>query len=245
MKKSKAIIIDDEPLARKLLNGMCQEYCPQIEIVAMEEDLPNGVKAIKKWQPDLVFLDIEMPGHSGLEILKFFTDQEVNFKIIFTTSYNEYALQAFKLSAIDYLLKPIVPDDLIQSIERFKKNSNNNYDILKTNLSTDIKKKVAIATASTIKFIELDDILYLKAEGAYTKLFIKNANPILASKGLKHFDDLLNDIPNFFRCHKSYIININYITDYVKSEGGYLKIDQHEINISSEKVEAFLKLMQL
>ena len=116
----KAIIIDDEKRARVSLNLLIQEYCPNVEIVAECENLPEGVKAIRKFNPDLVLLDIEMPGHSGLELLDFFDENDINFSIIFTTAYNEYALQAFKFSAIDYLLKPITEEDLSKSIEKYK-----------------------------------------------------------------------------------------------------------------------------
>jgi two-component system LytT family response regulator len=114
----KAIIVDDENKARQLLRAMLSDLCPNVEVVADCDDLPNGVKAIKRHSPDLVFLDIEMPGHSGLELLDFFNDDEVNFNIIFTTAYDHYAIQAFKLSAVDYLLKPLSPKDLVEAVER-------------------------------------------------------------------------------------------------------------------------------
>jgi two-component system LytT family response regulator len=117
----KSIIIDDEPKARVLLNAIIEQYCPEVRVEALCNDLPSGIKAIKKHKPDLIFLDIEMPGHSGLELLDFFDEEEVNFGIIFTTAYNEYALQAFKFSAIDYLLKPIQHTQLIEAVERFSR----------------------------------------------------------------------------------------------------------------------------
>ena len=113
----KCIIIDDEPKARNLLEAIIEQYCPDLTIEALCEDLPTGIKAIKKHKPELIFLDIEMPGHSGLELMDFFDDEEVNFGIIFTTAYNEYALQAFRFSAIDYLLKPIQHTTLIETVE--------------------------------------------------------------------------------------------------------------------------------
>jgi len=117
----KAIIIDDEKRARVSLSLLLQEYCPEVELVAECENLPEGVKAIRKFNPDLVLLDIEMPGHSGLELVDFFDEKEINFSIIFTTAYNEYAIQAFKLSALDYLLKPIDSDDLSNALNNFRK----------------------------------------------------------------------------------------------------------------------------
>lgn len=115
------IIIDDEPKARALLEAIIKDYCPQLQLMALCEDLPSGVKAIKKYQPSLVFLDIEMPGHSGLELLDFFNEEEVNFNVIFTTAYDEYAIRAFRFSAIDYLLKPIQHTQLVEAVDRFFK----------------------------------------------------------------------------------------------------------------------------
>ena len=115
------IIIDDESMARKLLHAMLQSYCPELEVVAECADLPSGVKAIKKFGPKLVFLDIEMPGYSGLELLDFFDEDELTFDVIFITAYNEYAIRAFKVNSVDYLLKPIDKNDLINALEKFRK----------------------------------------------------------------------------------------------------------------------------
>lgn len=243
--KYKAIVIDDELHARTLLKGMLEEFCSDIEVLATCEDLPNGVKNIRKLKPDLVFLDIEMPGHSGLELLDFFDRDEVNFDIIFTTAYNNYAIQAFKLSAIDYLLKPIEPEELEKSVERFKfKSIKTDYSILKSNLTQGSVKKLAIPTISAIKFIETDQILFMKADGAYTQIYLQNNTNITSSKSLKTFEESLSENRNFFRCHKSYIVNLSHITDYIKSDGGYMKVDnKHEVAISSEKAPEMLALM--
>lgn len=244
----KAIVIDDEEMARTLLLGMLQEYCPDIEVMDLCKDLPTGVKSIRKNKPDLVFLDIEMPGHSGLELLDFFDEDDVNFSIIFVTAYNRYAIQAFKLSAVDYLLKPIEVEDLKNAIELFKKNKikhqQEDYSVLKENLKNPATKKIALHTLSSINFVNAQDILFFQGEGSYTKVFLKDGRNITLSKGLKHFENLLAEIYTFFRCHKSYIVNLEYITDYVKSDGGYLIIDKtYEIMVSSEKIDNLLKLL--
>lgn len=238
----KAIIIDDEEMARTLLQGMLELYCPNVEVQALCKDLPSGVKAIRKHKPDIVFLDIEMPGHSGLELLDFFDESEINFSIIFVTAYNRYAIQAFKLSAVDYLLKPIETDDLLNAISLFEKNKvKQNYSALKSNLNTQQSKKIGINGVSSIQFVDLIDILFFQAEGAYTKVYLKDGKMLLASKSLKHFEQILSEHFEFYRCHKSYIVNINYITEYVKSEGGYLKVQQHEVNLSPDKVAVLLE----
>lgn len=236
----KAIIIDDEEMARMLLKGMIEVYCPEVQVVELCNDLPNSIKAIRKHKPDIVFLDIEMPGHSGLELLDFFDENDIDFSIIFVTAYHQYAIQAFKLSAIDYLLKPINEKELIQAVSLFKKQANNSkYGLLKQNLQSP-SKKIALSISNSIVFVPLQDILFIKADGSYSHVYLNNNKSILTSKNLKHYEDVLSSELNFVRCHKSFMININHITEYVKSDGGYLKIDEHCINVSPEKLPTIL-----
>ncbi len=240
----KAIIIDDEARARSLLGKMLKEYCGDVEVIADCEDLPNGVKAIRKYKPDLVFLDIEMPGHSGLELLDFFDEQEINFSIIFITAYNSYAIQAFKLSAVDYLLKPVEPSDLENALERYKRKSSkdrNNIATLKENLKEEAPDKIAVPDSNSIKFLKLDDILFFKADNTYTEIFFLDNDKLVISRTLKNIEDTLAGSVNFFRCHKSYIVNMKYLTDYVKSDGGYLVIKgKYNIPVSPDKVQELL-----
>lgn len=240
-----AVIIDDEKMARTLLAGMLDEYCKDVTVIAQCSDLAEGVKAIRKLKPDVVFLDIEMPGHSGLELLDFFDENDVDFSIIFTTAYNQYAVQAFKLSAVDYLLKPIEPIDLEQAVERFKRNKGKkDYSILKENINPSLPQKLSVYTLNSVKFIETNDILFFKAEGAYTEIVLTNGKTITVSKGLKKFEEILAENPLFFRCHKSYIVQLKYISEHVKSDGGYLKVaEQYEVSLSSERVAELYKLM--
>jgi two-component system, LytTR family, response regulator len=241
-----AIIIDDELQGRKLLQALIKSHCPEINVVEECADLPNGVKAIRKHKPNLIFLDIEMPEHSGLELLDFFDEKDIDFGIIFTTAYNEYAVKAFKMSAVDYLLKPISGGDLEQAIERFQKRFAKS-DLSKTkpeNQFIPIEKaenKIAIPVGQSIKFIDLDEIVYLKAENTYTEIHLQDQSKLLVSRTLKNFEEVLVDKHIFFRCHKSYIINRQFVLDYVKSDGGYLVLKPSiEIPISSEKVQVFL-----
>lgn len=241
----KAIIIDDEARARSLLIKMLNEYCPDVEVIADCADLPAGVKAIRKLKPEVVFLDIEMPGYSGLDLLDFFDEQEIGFSIIFVTAYNNYALKAFKLSAVDYLLKPVEPGDLEQAVERLKrrnqKEKNNNLSVLKENMKEDGLNKIAVPDANSIKFLKLDEILYFKADNSYTEIFFADSSKMTISRTLKNIEDTLSSTSNFFRCHKSYIVNMNYLTDYVKSDGGYLMIKgKHTIPLSPDKVQDLL-----
>lgn len=243
--KVQSIIIDDETKARDLLKAMLKEYCPEVEVLASCENLMEGIKAIKKHEPNLVFLDIEMPGYNGLEILDFFKEEEVNFSIIFTTAYNQFAIQAFKLSAVDYLLKPIEGEELENSVKRFAKfNAGPNYQHLKELVQSKQLKKISVATNQSIKFIELDNILFLKGDGAYTIFYFKNGSELLSSKNLKQYESILKENKDFYRCHKSYIINIQYVSDIVKSDGNFLILNnEHKVALSSEKVSELMKLM--
>ncbi|MCC7299252.1 MAG: response regulator transcription factor [Bacteroidia bacterium] len=243
--KYKAIIIDDEKNARILLEGMIKEYSEDIEIVDSCVNLQTGVKSIYKNKPDLVFLDIEMPGQSGLELLDYFNEGRVDFSIIFTTAYNQYAIQAFKLSAIDYLLKPIEPDALELALTIFKRHeSKQDFKLLKDNLKEQSVPKIALPTAASIKFVELDKIMFLKGDGGYTHFYLNDGSTVMVSKTLKVYEDILKEQKSFFRCHKSYIVNVNYISDYAKSDGGFLVIkNNHKIGVSSEKVDELLNLM--
>ncbi len=247
----KCIIVDDEAKARILLESVVKSYCPQLEIVALCEDLPTGIKAIKKYKPSLVFLDIEMPGHSGLELLDFFSEEEVDFSVVFTTAYNDYALQAFRFSAIDYLLKPIQHTQLIDAVERFMKKQNQQNAVqlknLKENLSTSSsweEKRIAVPSAQTIHFFKPAEIIMIKGEAAYSEIHLSNGNKMLASRNLRHFEEMLEPIPVFFRSHKSYIVNRRAIVQYVKSDGGYLTLSNGmQAGISADKVSDFLKEM--
>jgi two-component system LytT family response regulator len=243
--KHKAIIIDDEKNARILLEGMVKEYTPDIEIVDTCANLQSGVISIYKHKPKLVFLDIEMPGHSGLELLDFFEEKDVNFSVIFTTAYNQYAIQAFKLSAIDYLLKPIEPEDLENAVERFiKQESKQDFKLLKNNLNTGNSIKIALPTSNSIKFVEIETILFIKGDGGYSNFYLNDGSTVMVSKTLKVYEDILKEQKNFFRCHKSFIVNILHISDYVKADGGYLVINKvHQVGVSHEKVNELMGLL--
>jgi two-component system, LytTR family, response regulator len=245
MNPIKAIIIDDELQARNLLNVMIQEFGKDVIILETCADLPNGVKAIRKHQPDLIFLDIEMPGHSGLELLDFFDKDDIPFSIIFTTAYSEYAIKAFKLFAIDYLLKPIEPSDLENAIALYKKKTKSDREDLFNKVDqlkqSDVNK-IGIPTQQGFKFIDVNTILYIKADNSYTELMTLQNEKIIISRTLKSFEEALAPFSNFQRTHKSYLVNTAYITAFVKSDGGYLVMqDKYQVPISPDKVDSTLK----
>lgn len=247
-KTYKAIIIDDEPRARALLSGLLSDVAEDITVVAESEDLPNGVKAIRKLNPDIVFLDIEMPGHSGLELLDFFSEDEVQFEIIFTTAYSNYAVRAFKLSAIDYLMKPIEEDGLCDAVARFRRKDRNrlrHLDLatLRENLKGDKDQRIAVPSGNSIKFIDPAEIVFLRADGSYTELFFADGTQLVVSRTLKNFEDIFVHNTRFYRCHKSYMVNTTFIKEYVKSNGGYLLMQgNHEVSVSPDRAEVILKL---
>lgn len=251
LKMKNCIIIDDESKARSLLRNMLADITEDVRVLAECDDLPSGVKAIKKFKPEIVFLDIEMPGHSGLEILDYFEEDEITFDIVFTTGYSEYAIQAFKLSAIDYLLKPINPEMLKNTISMILKKSKQDkvieYKALQENLGTnkDISDKCIIVNLSnSTRFIKVKDIIMLHAEGSYCELHLKGGEKLLASKNLKYFEERLYDIPFFFRSHKSYIINLKTVQEYNRSENNVVLEEKISGMISSDKSDVFLEKME-
>lgn len=246
----KALIIDDEKKARQVLRILIEENCPKVTQVFEAEDLLSGVELIKIEAPSIVFLDIEMPEHSGLEILNFIEKEVYNFEIIFTTAYSEYAIQAFQLSAIDYLLKPVRPSQVKDAVDKaiaFLGNTqiNKRLNELKTSLQDSNFKKIGLPVADGIKFVNFEDIILLKADGMYTTVVLQNKVEIVISKPLKHFAELLDKIPAFYRPHRSYLINLKYIKEYSKKDGGYLVMDNNEsVSISKDKKEEFLTIVQ-
>lgn len=244
----KVLIVDDEIKARRVLENILQEYCSQeTNIVASVDDVPNAVKAIHKFKPDLVLLDIEMPNHSGFDLLDFF--ETIDFDIIFTTAYQEYAVQAFQVATIDYLLKPIQIDLLINAIEKVSKNQGRQrqekLDTFKNNLQEDFIKKIALPTSEGLMFVEIEQIMMLIADGSYTHVFLEKQDKILVSNKLKSFEQVLQH-PFFFRTHRSYIINLNRVKRYVRQDGGYIVMENGEVaSLARDKKEGFLKLYQV
>lgn len=239
--KLKAIIIEDETRAQIYLKGIIEQVAPEIEVVDVCDDLPSGVISIRKYQPDIVFLDIEMPKYSGLEITQFFSPDEINFAIIFVTAYNQYAIQAFKTSALDYLLKPVDPDELKETIQRLKKNHKIHHVIQEVSTQLKGETKIAIPNGNALTLIVPSEIVYLKADNTYTKIIMKDGQRYMTSRLLKNFEESLTTFPQFMRCHKSYIINTDFIVSYTKSNGGMVElVNQCEIPVSLDKVEELL-----
>lgn len=246
----KALIIDDEKKARQVLQILVEENCPKITTILQADNLISGVELIKQQAPSIVFLDIEMPEHSGLEILNFIEKEIHNFEIIFTTAYSEYAIQAFQLSAIDYLLKPVRASQVKDAVDKaikFLGNSQINKRLteLKSSLEEANFKKIGLPNSNGIKFVSFTDIIMLEADGMYTNVTTQSEGDILVSKPLKFFVDLLQNIKMFYRPHRSFLINLAFIKEYIKKDGGYIVMENDKtVSISNDKKDEFLTIVQ-
>ncbi len=246
----KAIIIDDERKARNLLRVLIEENCSKITSIIEAEDLLSGVALIKEEMPQIVFLDIEMPEHSGLEILNFINKEDVNFEIIFTTAYNEFAINAFQLSAIDYLLKPLRAETVKSATEKAiqqigKSDISLKLEELNKSLKTSNFNKIGLPFSDGLKFVNFEDIILFEADGMYTKVTTVKETEILVCKPLRHFVDLLEIQPNFYKPHRSYLINLKYIREYIRKDGGYIIMDNDKsVSIANDKKEEFLTIIQ-
>jgi len=244
----KTIIIEDEPAAAHLLEEMLKDIEPKVEVMEKCSNLPQGVKSIKRHSPDIVFLDIELPVYSGLQLLEFFNPEEITFQIIFTTAYNEYAMKAFEMSAVDYLLKPLQEEKLNAAIQRvYMKQAPTSVELLpalKENLQPNNYKKIVVPVASGFDIINLADICYFKAEGSYTNIFFCDTASLLVSKNLKHFEFILSGITHFVRIHRSYIANLNYARKIIRKEGGILLLEnKSELPVAEDKMDTIIDLL--
>jgi len=242
----KAIIVDDELNARLSLRGILEENFSHIKIVGEAKDVPSAVKAIHEHKPDLVFLDISMPGYSGLELLKFFDESQINFKIIFVTAFSEYAINAFELSAVGYILKPVRVDALEKALQKVMDNNNDleKLKALQNNMENPLEKKVALNTGDGITFLELNDILYLKADGSYTHFYTINRHRITVAKKISDFERL-EAMGNFLRIHRSHIINLARIQKILKQDGGTVIMENGELlSISAERKTSLYEKFQ-
>lgn len=242
----RAIIIDDEINGREFLSKLLARYFQnKIAVLEMCDSVKNGVNAINKHKPDIVFLDIQMPNENGFELFKYFDN--INFEVIFTTAHKDYAIDAIRHSALDYLLKPISYIDLLSSIKRFETNQDalkrhERIALLLENLSSnnDSFNKVALPTYTGYELQKLSNILYCEADSNYCKIICIDGKELLLSKTLKYVEELLaNEL--FFRVHKSYLVNLNYITKFDKIDD--LKItltNGAQLPVSVRKKEQFL-----
>jgi two-component system LytT family response regulator len=241
----KAIIVDDEEYSCEVLATLLADYCPEVELLGTYHNGIDAISAIRKQSPELVFLDVEMPKMNGFDMLAQLP--VVNFEIIFTTSYDKYALKAIRYSAIDYLLKPVDQEELVRAvqkvIQRTQKPIAQQLEILMQKIyhpATPISK-IAMPTMEGLQMILVDHIVSCEADSNYTILHLKDKKRKVVSSTLKEIEELLEDHA-FVRVHRCYLVNLNEIEKYVKGEGGYLVMsDGTNVDVSRSKKEILLR----
>ena len=240
----KSIIIDDEPKSAESLKILLTDFCDNVTVTATCQSISQGVEAINKDNPDVVFLDINLQRETGFDLFQHFP--KATFDVIFTTAFSEHAIKAFRYAAIDYLLKPIDISELQEAVRKAEKRITGNLNLRLENLFRDLKSqkqeflKLALPTLEGLVFINVDDIIYCEASSNYTTFFLVGGQKHIVSKTLKEYDDLLSD-RNFFRIHNTYLVNIKAIKKYVKGDGGYVIMDNDiSLDVSKRKKEAFL-----
>lgn len=228
----RAVIIDDERKSRENLQLLLESYVEGIEVVGDADGVRSGVEVIEAKQPDVVFLDIHLKSGDGFEILEQLSGGSQN--VIFVTGHEEHAVKAFRSDAVDYLLKPVQIEHLQQAVERVEKRR----------LENGYERQLSISTSKGLIFLRTKDILYCRGDGAYTYFYLQDGQRITTSKNLKFYEEALKGQP-FYRCHKSYLVNLNAIQTYVRGEGGYAVMPNgDQVLISKRKKEAFLAAMR-
>lgn len=245
MNPIRCIIVEDETPTRKFLRSLLEEYCEGVEVLAEAADVQEAVLAIKEHQPDLVFLDIEMPMENGFRLYKYF--DPIDFEVIFTTAYSQYAIKAIKLAALDYLIKPIGLDELEEALERYQtkqkqaKGYNLNYQLIENTLKTNAPKRIALPCADGYIFVELSNIIRCQSDRSYTVFILKNKEEIWTSRNLGEYESILSDY-GFTRVHRSHLINPQYIKKFIrKKTAAIIMEDGCEIVISATKRDELLK----
>ena len=241
----KALIVEDKIGSIELLKWLLKEHCPEIKQVATAMSVKEAIPLISSFQPDIVFLDIQMPNQSGFDLLNAIDNW--NFEVIFTTAYNEFAIQAIRFSALDYLLKPIDAGDLVKAIERFKvkriyaPGGEELYKNFLRNVSSK-NKRLALPGITDIKYVEVEDIIRLEADRNYTRFYFADKKEFLASKTLKEYEEMLDGC-GFLRIHRTHLINSRYIKEYER-DGTLILKDDSKVEVARRKKEQFLKFLK-
>ena len=241
----KVLVIDDEKPTRDFIKRLIDSYHFGIEVFTDGENVATGVEAIHRLQPDLVILDIQMPDGNGFDVLKSIPVK--NFEVIFITAFQEYAVQAIKFSALDYILKPIDSEELKQAINNAlntitRKTDESQLSVLQHNMQQNSKRKLVLKTQESVHIVEIDDIVRCESDKNYTLFYFLNAKKILVSKTLKDFDILLSGL-TFFRAQQSHVINLNYVERYDRHEGTIIMKDGSAIPLALARKEQFFEIL--
>lgn len=242
----KAIIIDDEKKGREILHALINSYCIDVEVLATAKSADEGYELILKHNPDVVFLDIEMPNGNGFYLLEKF--DKIRFRIIFTTAYDNYAIKAIKYHALDYLLKPIDIDELQLSVENVKQvigtaETGNRYAEFLAARKLEFTGRIALPVKEGIIYLPVSDIVRLESDGSYSTFYTSDTKKYVVSKNLKEFEDVL-PVKEFFRTHKSHLINMKKVKKYIRTDGYFVEMEDGSIvEIARRKKDEFLKSM--
>ena len=247
-----ALLIDDDSNLRNGMKSLLARYAPEIRIIGEADSVETGVKIVLQNQPQVVFLDIHLGDGSGFDLLEEVNQRgKLNSQIVFITAHEQYAIKAFRFSALDFLLKPVDPEELQKVIEKLqqvidKNDSVAHIDLLLENIrkKVDNFKRIALSNSDGIHLFEVSDIIRCESEDNYTKFYIKNSKPILISKTLKEYEELLTE-HGFERIHQSHLINLAYLKSYIKKDGGYVVMaDNAHLPISQRKKERLQELLK-
>jgi len=246
MVKYTCIIIDDEEQAINALLLELKLHCPEITVVDCCANVEQAVKSIDALSPDMLFLDIRLTDGTGFDVLREIQNKQI--KVVFTTAYSEFAIQAFKFNAIDYLLKPINGVDLAQTTRKIILTENNDLknrisNLLSNQTTEKREQKIAIQSSDGIHLFPVMDFLHLNSERNYTRIFLSNGKTLLSAKTLKEFDEMLSD-EYFLRVHQSHIVNLAHVESYINRDGGYLTIQKTSIPVSTRKKNEVLKVLK-
>lgn len=236
-----ALIVDDEDNSRQTLSNMLEKYCTGVNVIGKAPSVKVARTIIEDKSPDVVFLDIEMPIENGFKLLEYY--EQPDFDVVFTTAYDQYAVKAFKFSAVDYLLKPIDLEELRDAVEKVKSNKAGSkkpqYETLQYNINNNLKK-LALPTLEGYSFIDLEEILYCEASNNYTIVYSTSGKKVIVSKTLREYEDLLTDF-NFFRVNRSHLINLSYILEYKKGRRPIIVMNNKtEVSLASSRKKEFL-----
>lgn len=244
----RALIIDDEAHMRDTLVKLLELHCPDVVVAGQASGVATGAAAINEFHPDLVFLDIQMKDGTGFDLL--YNLPSIDFKVIFVTAYDQFALQAFRCSAVDYLLKPINPEHLIEAVNRAGKLIQEHFNIQMQALEENLKsvskqhKKIIIKTTENIHLLDMKNIIACESDSSYTTIHTSEGDKILVSKTLKDYEDMLADC-GFYRVHKSYLINLMQIKRFERQDGGSIVMSNDlKIPVASRKRDELLQLFE-